>query len=102
MLTDRFSLPVSTRSPAARDEYVQGCDLLLARYPGATEAFDRAIAADPDFALAHAGRALVRQLNSDMPEARASLATANALAENTAGPRGQSHCLPGQISLRPA
>ena len=81
MLTDRFSLPVSTNSPAARDEYVLGCDLLLARYPGATEAFDRAIAADPDFALAHAGRALVRQLNSDMPAARASMAMANALAE---------------------
>jgi tetratricopeptide (TPR) repeat protein len=80
MLTDRFSLPVSTDSPAARDEYVLGCDLLLARYPGATEAFDRAIAADPGFALAHAGRALVRQLNSDMPAAQASMATANTLA----------------------
>jgi tetratricopeptide (TPR) repeat protein len=81
MLTDRFSLPVSTDSPTARDEYVLGCDLLLARYPGATEAFDRAIAADPNFALAHAGRALIRQLNSDPSDARASLATANALAE---------------------
>lgn len=80
MLTDRFSLPLSTRSPTARDEYVSGCDLLLARYPGATEAFDRAIAADPGFALAHAARALIRQLNSDIPAARASLATATALA----------------------
>lgn len=80
MLTDRFSLPISTTSPTARDEYDKGCDLLLARYPGATEAFDRAIAADPVFALAHAGRALIRHLNSDMPEARVSMATANALA----------------------
>jgi tetratricopeptide (TPR) repeat protein len=102
MLTDRFNLPVSTSSPTARDEYVQGCDLLLARYPGATEAFDRAIAADPDFALAHAGRALVRQLNSDMPEARASLAAANARGE-TLPNREASHiaCLGKFLSGSP-
>jgi tetratricopeptide (TPR) repeat protein len=81
ILTDRFSLPVSTNSHAARDEYVLGCDLLLARYPGATEAFDSAVAADPNFALAHTARALVRQLNSDMPAARGSMATSNALGE---------------------
>jgi tetratricopeptide (TPR) repeat protein len=80
MLTDRFDLAISTGSPSARDDYVQGCDLLLARYPGAAEAFDRAIAADPRFALAHAAKALVRSLNSDMPGARASMAAAKALS----------------------
>ena len=32
-------------------------DLALTFYPGAAEAYDRAIAADPSFALAHAGKA---------------------------------------------
>jgi hypothetical protein len=34
-------------------------DLALTLYPGAAEAYDRAIAAGPSFALAHAGKAQV-------------------------------------------
>jgi hypothetical protein len=52
MLTDRYGLTLSTASPDARDAYVQGCEAKLTMYPGAIEAFDRAIAADPGFALA--------------------------------------------------
>ena len=59
MLADRYDLPLSTASAAARDAYVQGCDLALTLYPGAVEAFDRAIAADPGFAMAQAGKAQV-------------------------------------------
>ncbi len=59
MLADRYDLPLSTASAAARDAYVQGCDLALTLYPGAIAAFDRAIAADPGFAMAHAGKAQV-------------------------------------------
>ena len=51
MLTDRYGLLVSTTSSAARDAYVEGCEAKLTMYPGAIEAFDRAIAADPSFAL---------------------------------------------------
>ena len=58
MLADRYGLGVSTTSADALDAYVQGCDLVLDPYPGAAAAFDRAIAADPGFALAHAGKAL--------------------------------------------
>jgi hypothetical protein len=47
MLSDRYDLALSTDSEAARDAYVQGCDLALTFYPGAIEAFDRAIARDP-------------------------------------------------------
>ena len=47
MLADRYDLPLSTVYAAVRDAYVQGCDLLLTLYPGAIEAFDRAIAAIP-------------------------------------------------------
>lgn len=80
MLADRYDLPLSTAASAARDAYVEGCDLLLALYPGAAEAFDRAVAIDPAFALAHAGKAQVRMREGDMPAAQAALAAANAVA----------------------
>src|SRR5271165_7111212 len=80
MLTDRYDLPLSTASSAARDAYVEGCEAKLTMYPGAIEGFDRAIAADPGFALAHAARAHVLLERSDAPAARASMAAANSLA----------------------
>ena len=80
MLADRYELSLSTASTAARDAYVQGCDLALTLYPGAVEAFDRAIAADPDFALAHAGKAQVLLREGKAAAARAALTEANDLA----------------------
>jgi hypothetical protein len=62
MLKDRYGLALSTSSPASRDAYVEGCDLVLMLCPGAAAAFDRAIVADPGFALAHAGRARALQM----------------------------------------
>lgn len=55
MLADLYDLSLSTASAAARDAYVRGCKLALTLYPGAIAAFDRAIAADPGFALARVG-----------------------------------------------
>src|SRR4051794_18697518 len=52
MLTDRYGLALSTASAAAQDAYVQASELALTFYPGAAEAYDRALAADPGFALA--------------------------------------------------
>ena len=52
----------------------------LTMYPGAIEAFDRAIAADPGFALAHAAKAHVLLERGDAAAARASIAAANSLA----------------------
>src|SRR5271168_4451283 len=80
MLTDRYELPLSTASSAARDAYVRGCEAKLTMYPGALEGFDRAIAADPGFALAHAARAHVLLERGDAAAARASMAAANSLA----------------------
>jgi hypothetical protein len=80
MLTDRYDLPLSTASSVARDAYVQGCRAKLTMYPGAIEAFDRAIAADPGFALAHVARAHVLLERGDAAAARASMAAANSLA----------------------
>src|SRR6201998_3607626 len=73
MLTDRYDLALSTASAAAREAYVQGSDLALTFYPGAVEAYDRAIAADPGFALAHAGKAQVLMRQGDIAGARAAL-----------------------------
>ena len=80
MLTDRYDLPLSTTSPAARDAYVQGCEAKLTMYPGAIEAFNRAIASDPGFALPHAARAHALLERGDTVAAREAMASANALA----------------------
>jgi len=71
---------LSTASEAARDAYVQGCDLALTFYPGAIEAFDRAIAADPSFSLPHAGKAQVLMREGNVAAARAALTAAKDLA----------------------
>jgi hypothetical protein len=70
MLTDRYGLPLSTASAAARDAHVEGCDLALTFYPGAAPAYDRAIAADPGFALAYAGKAQVLMREGNVAAAR--------------------------------
>jgi len=79
VLTDRYGLDLSTASAAARDAYVEGCDKALTFYPGAAEAYDRAVAADPRFALAHAGKAQVLLRQGDPAAARAALEAANEL-----------------------
>jgi hypothetical protein len=90
MLTDRYGLPLSTRSSTARDAYVEGCEAKLTMYPGAIEAFDHAIAADPGFALAHAVRAHALLERGDAPAARASMATAKTLTDGLSA-REASH-----------
>jgi hypothetical protein len=72
MLTDRYELPLSTASSVARNAYVQGCEAKLTMYPGAIEAFDRAIAADPAFVLAHTAKAHVLLERGEVSTARAS------------------------------
>ena len=80
MLADRYDLPVSTASAAARDAYVQGYELALTLYPGAVEAFDRALAADPGLAIAHVGKAQILMREGKAAQARAALAAARDLA----------------------
>ena len=80
MLTDRYDLALSTVSAAARDAYVQASDLALTFYPGASQAYDRAIAADSGFALAHAGKAQVLMRQGDVAAARVALGAAKDVA----------------------
>src|SRR3569623_2544767 len=54
---DRYVLPISTSSDQAASAYRAGVDLMLAGWTGTAEMLERAIAADPDFALAHIARA---------------------------------------------
>jgi Tfp pilus assembly protein PilF len=61
-ITDRFGLPLTTVSAAAADPYVEAVDLLLSANTGAGTLLKRALAIDPDFALAHAARARLHQL----------------------------------------
>jgi len=90
MPTDRYGLALATESSAARDAYVEGVDLLLTVYPGAEAAFGRAIAADPGFALAHAGKARALQLAGNLPAMREALAAAQTSAEG-GSERDRSH-----------
>jgi tetratricopeptide (TPR) repeat protein len=88
MLTDLYDLPLSTASTSARDAYVQGCEAKLTMYPGAIEAFDRAIAADPAFALAAKAHTLLER--GDAAAGRGSMAAANSLASGLSA-REASH-----------
>ena len=82
MKRDRFDLPLTTFSDAAAFAYNEGLDRLLSAWTGAEEAMDRAIAADPDFALAHIARARLHQIFGRAAEARACAARAIALANH--------------------
>jgi hypothetical protein len=54
MSEDRYGLPLSSRPSRAVEAYVAAVDAILSGNVGADEAVDRALSADPDFALAHA------------------------------------------------
>ena len=90
MLADRYGLPVSTTSEAARDAYVAGADCLLSATAGWQEHLGRAIEADPAFALAHVAFARGCFLDADVKPAREAAARSRELAK-AATPREQSH-----------
>lgn len=90
MLTDRHDNALTTGSAEARDAYVAGVDLLLSANEGAEQAFQRALAADEGFALAHVGLARVLQIYAHGAEARAAIARARELAP-TLPARERSH-----------
>lgn len=83
MLADRYGHALSTTSTQVRDAYVDAVDVLLSANAGAVDAFDRVIALDPGFALAHAGRGRALQVLGRAAEARASLAAAQEAADGS-------------------
>jgi hypothetical protein len=87
---DRFDLPVTCADAATVDDYVAAVDLLLSAWPGTEARLDRALTADPDFALAHIARARLLQLQAHMPEAKAAAARAQSFADRVT-PRERGH-----------
>ncbi|MDO8411052.1 MAG: tetratricopeptide repeat protein [Phenylobacterium sp.] len=90
-LTDRRGLPISTTSDLAADRYREGVDLMFAGWPSADAALDQAIAADPDFALAHAARARLDAMSARPREARTRIAHAAQLVATRGTERERSH-----------
>ncbi len=90
MLNDRYGLPLSTASSAARDAYVAGVDSVISGVAGYREHLARALEADPDLALAHLALARGLFMDAEGVPARAAVARARELAAR-ASPREQSH-----------
>ncbi|RXH16657.1 tetratricopeptide repeat protein [Bradyrhizobium guangzhouense] len=90
-LEDRYGLPLSTASDQAASAYREGVDLMLAGWTGTAEALERAIAADPDFALAHVARARVHAFYQQGDLARSKAALARELAARRGSERERSH-----------
>lgn len=88
---DSRGLPLSTCSDVAAARYREGIDLLLSAWPGAAAPLDAAIAADPDFALAHAARARLHGVRGEAEAARARIAVAAELAARNADARERGH-----------
>jgi Tfp pilus assembly protein PilF len=88
---DRYGLPLSTTSSAAASAYRDGVDRMLSAWPGAAEGFERAIAEDPDFALAHVGRARVHSFYQQGEAARKAAALARELVARQGSEREKSH-----------
>lgn len=88
---DRRGLPLSTSSDRAAGLYREGVDLLLSAWPGAAEALEGAIAADPGFALAHAARARLHAIRTEPVQARARIAAAADLVAAGGSERERSH-----------
>jgi len=88
---DRYGLPLSTSSPEAAEAYRDGIDLMLSAWPGAAEAFDRALAADAEFALAHVARARIHSFYQQGDAARKEAAAARELVARRGTERERSH-----------
>ena len=75
-------LRLSTSSEEARGAYLEGEARLLGAKPFPEKAFQQAITADPQFALAHAGEARALFLVGKVPEAKAAALMARELAKS--------------------
>ncbi|HJS85290.1 MAG TPA: tetratricopeptide repeat protein [Acetobacteraceae bacterium] len=88
---DRRGLPLSTTSDIAAERYRDGVDLLLSAWPGAAEALEEAITADPGFALAHAAHGRLHAIRAEHAKARERIATAAEIVSRQGSERERSH-----------
>ncbi|MDE5444667.1 tetratricopeptide repeat protein [Bradyrhizobium sp. CSA207] len=90
-LEDRYGLPLSTASHEAASAYREGVDLMLAGWTGTAEMLERAITADPDFALPHIARGRVHAFYQQGDLARQKAAIARELVAKRGTERERSH-----------
>jgi tetratricopeptide (TPR) repeat protein len=79
MAVDRYGLSFTSDSPRAAAAYCAGVDRILLAVPGADQAFEEALSADPGFALAAIALARTHQIFGRLDEARAAGAAARGL-----------------------
>jgi hypothetical protein len=80
-IEDRFGLPLTADSLQAAENYIGAVNLMLSANAGAEALLDAALAADPDFALAHIARARLCQVQARIPEAKEAATRARALSD---------------------
>ncbi len=90
MLQDRYGNRVSTESNVALEGYIESVDSVLSATNDPLVGINKALAADPEFALAHVTKGRQFMLLGKMKEARESILRAVALAPGTTA-REQSH-----------
>ncbi len=90
MQRDRFGLPLSTSSEAAALAYNAGVENLLCAGALLTAGFEKAIASDPDFALAHIALSRCHAMYGDGQKAKDFAQRATELAQR-ATTREQQH-----------
>ena len=90
MLQDRYGNRVSTESNVACDGYIESVDSVLSATDDPLIGIDKALAADPEFALAHVTKGRHFMLLGKMKEARESILHAALLAPGLTA-REQSH-----------
>lgn len=78
MASDRFGHTLTTTSDDAARQYVRALDFMMTGNYGAAEALDKALEADPDFALAHIAKARWLMMHLRASEGQAEIAAARA------------------------
>ncbi|MCI0545803.1 MAG: hypothetical protein L0027_00790 [Candidatus Rokubacteria bacterium] len=90
MLRDAYGHSLSTSSRAAADAFDRGVEALLGFGAETVSSFEASVAADPDFALGHAGLAVSLYLAEKLDAGRAAIERAKALATRVSA-REQRH-----------
>jgi tetratricopeptide (TPR) repeat protein len=89
-MQDRFGQDLTCANQDAAAAYIEGVDLMLTAWPGAVKHLDRALTADPQFALAHIARARALQMQAK-PAAAAKAVSAARKQQARLDDRERSH-----------
>ncbi len=99
MHQDHYGNALTTVSAEAAEAYSHAVDAALGANVGGLPGFEAAIEADPGFALAHIGRARLKQLAGERDESLRSLRDAERLVGSTT-PREQRHVASCAAAIR--